>query len=86
MIIDNEDLKYNSQCPKSIHTLAILMIFFKKPISLTTTLRYFHEALSRPRVDKLLYLLMALVNSSFEKGGQINDSFNSISFKMFILI
>ena len=85
MIIDDEYLKYNSQYPKSIHILAILMIFFKQSIYLTT-LRYFHEELSRLRVDKLLHLLMALVNSSFEKGGQINDSFNRILFKMFILI
>ena len=86
MIIDNEYLKYNSQYPKSMHILAILMIFFKQPIYLTTTLRYFYKALSRLRVDKLLHLLMTLVNFSFEKGGQINNSFNRILFKMFILI
>jgi len=85
MIINDEDLKYNSQCSKSMHMLA-LMIFFKQPIYLTTTLRYFHEVLSGLRVDKLLHLLIVLVNSLFEKGNQINDSFNRISFKMFILI
>jgi len=42
MIINNKDLKYNGQYPRSIHALAILIIFFKQSISLTTALRCFH--------------------------------------------
>jgi len=86
MIINNEDLKYDGQCPRSMHALAILTIFFKQSISLTTALRYFHETLSGPGADKLLYLSIALVNSSFEKEGQVDGGFDGISSKMFILI
>jgi len=79
-------IKFFLEWPKLIYTLVILTIFFKQPISLTTTLRYFYETLSGPRVDKLLHLSIALVNSLFKKESQINDSFDRISFKIFMSI
>jgi len=79
-------LKCNGQYPRSIYILAILIIFFKHIKSLTTTLKYFHETLSRSGVDEILHLLMALMNFLFEKRDHVNDSFNKILFKMFILI
>ena len=69
-----------------MYILAILIIFFKQLISLTTALRCFHKTLLGPGADKLLHLLIALVNSSFKKEGQIDNSFNEISFKIFMLI
>jgi len=62
------------------------MIFFKHSVLLTTALMYFHKILLRPEADELLYFLMALVNSSFEKESHINNSFDGILSKMFMLI
>ena len=67
MMIDDDDLKYDGQCPKSMHILAILMKLFEYSVLLTTALRCFYEILSGPRADELLHLSIALVNSSFEK-------------------
>jgi len=67
MIINNKDLKCNGQYSKLIHTLAILMIFFKHSVLLTTALIYFHKILLGPGANELLYFLMALVNFLFEK-------------------
>jgi len=69
-----------------MHVLAILTKFFKHSVFLTTILRYFYKTLSKPRVDELLYLLVALVNSSFEKGDSINNSFDESLFKILVLI
>ena len=77
-MINDNDLKYNGQCPKLMYILAILIKFFKHSVFLTITLKCFHKILSGLKVDKLLHLLIALVNSLFEKGGYINDSFNKI--------
>jgi len=86
MIINNKDLKYNGQYSELLHTLAILMIFFKHSVLLTTTLMYFYKILLEPGADELLYFLIALVNSSFEKESYINNSFDGILSKMFMLI
>ena len=67
MIIDNDALKYDSQYPKLIYILAILTMFSKHLSSLMTSLRCFHKILSGLGADKLLYLLMAIVNYFFEK-------------------
>jgi len=85
-MIKDDDLKCNSQWPRLIHTLAILMIFFKHPVSLTTTLRCFHKTLLGLEVDELLHLLMAFVNISFEKRDHAKRSFDEISSKIFVLI
>ena len=67
IIIDNDALKCDSQCPKLIYILAILTMFSKHLSSLMTSLRCFHKILSGLEADKLLYLLMAIVNYFFEK-------------------
>ena len=67
MIIDNNVLKCDSQYPRLIHVLAILTRFSKHLLFLIISLRCFHEILSDPRVNELLHLLMAIVNSSLEK-------------------
>ena len=67
MIIDNDALKYDSQYPKLIYILAMLTMFSKHLSSLMTSLRCFHKILSGLGADKLLYLLMAIVNYFFEK-------------------
>ena len=51
-----------------MHALVISMNFLRHIVSLTHLLRCFHDNLSRPGVNKLLYFTIALVNSSFEKG------------------
>jgi len=69
-----------------MYILKILIIFFKHSVSLTTTLRYFHETLSESGVDELLHLLIALVNFSFKKESYINNSFNGSLSKILMLI
>ena len=51
-----------------IHTLVILMMLRRHLSSFITAFRYFHEIWSGLEADKLLYLLMALLNSFLEKG------------------
>ena len=46
-------------------------------------MRWLHESLLGPGVDKLLYLVIALMNSSLEKGVQIEGVAKSISSSMF---
>jgi len=62
LMIDISYLKYKGQYPKLIYVLAMLIKFFRHISSLTITLRYFQDTLSGPDVDKLLYLLIALLN------------------------
>ena len=69
-----------------MHVLTILMKFFKYSAFLTTTLRCFYKILSGPGADKLLYLLMALVNSLFGKEDHVDDSFDGSSPKTLVLI
>ena len=61
-------LKWEGQNPKFIQALVMLMIFPKQSLSLKMTLRYLHDNLSGPGIEKLLQLAMALLNSSLEKG------------------
>jgi len=67
MIMDEDNLKWVGQCPKSIQALAILTIFSKHSSSLTIALRCFYEILLGPELDKLLHLSIALMNSFLEK-------------------
>jgi len=85
MMIDDNDLKCNSQCSKLIHTLAMLTILLRYIVSLIIALKYFHEILSGLGIDELLYLSMALLNSSFEKSGHSNIGFEEISSRTFKL-
>ena len=77
MIVD-EDLKYNGHDSNTKHMSVILMIFSRH----TSSLRWLYESLLEPGVDKLLYLVMDLMNSSFKKDGQHSDGLSEISFKM----
>ena len=67
MITNNNILKCISQWPKSIHALAILIELLRYKKSLTITLRYLQDNLLGLGVNKLLHLIMELLNSSLEK-------------------
>ena len=67
MMMDEDTLKYNSQCPKLIQVLAMLTMLSKHSSSLMTSLRYFHEILSGLGEYELLHLLIAIVNSFLER-------------------
>ena len=66
IMMDVETLKCNSQWFNSMHILVILMNFLRHSISLTILLRCLHNSLSSPRVDKLLYFMIVLMNSFSE--------------------
>ena len=51
-------------------TLVILIIFFKHTLSLSTYLKWLYKSLSGPGMDKLLHLVITLVNSSSENSAQ----------------
>jgi len=69
MISNGDVLKCDSQWPKLIYMLAILIIFFGHLMSLITTLKCFYKTLSELGVNKLLHLLIVFINFSFNKGG-----------------
>ena len=68
MITNDDVLKCDDQWSRLIHMLVILIIFFKHLMSLIIVLRCFYKTLSELGVNKLLHLLMALINFSFDKG------------------
>ena len=47
-------------------------------------LRWLHDNLSGPRVEELLQLTIALLNSSLENGAQEDDDLSMISSRMLI--
>jgi len=61
-------LKWDSQCSKSIQTLAISMNLLIQSLFLMIDLIWLHVNLSGPGADKLLYFLIALISSSLENG------------------
>ena len=71
-------LKWDSQKPKSMHALAILMILSKQTLSWRTILRWLHDNLSGPGVEELLQLVMAILNSSLENRAHEKDNFATI--------
>ena len=77
-----EFLKWLGQYPISKHALAIAMMFFKHILSLMMHLRYPHKSLSGPDVDVLLYLTIALVNSSLENDIHGGEEYESNLFSM----
>ena len=60
----------------------MLIILFRYNLSLTILLKYLHDNLSRSRVDKLLYLVMELINSSSENRTHFIDCLFEISSNM----
>jgi len=86
MIIDINILKYNGQYPKLIYMLAMLTRFFKYISSLTITLRCFQDTLFGLGIDKSLYLMIALSNSSIKRDTHSIIGLSEISFNMLQLI
>ena len=86
MMMELDVLKCNGQYPKLMHTLAILMKFLRYKQSLMMTLRYLHDSLSGPRVNELLHLMIALLNSSSENGIYVIIALFGISSNNFKLI
>jgi len=62
--MDDDVLKCESQWPKLIHQLAILIKFLRHVILLTIILRCLQDNLSGAGVNELLYLAIELLNSS----------------------
>ena len=58
-----DTLKCEGQCPKLTYTLAMSIRLLKHISLLTITLRCFHDSLLGPGVDKLLHLIIKLLNS-----------------------
>ena len=85
MIMDVNILKYDDQCPKSIHVLEIFIILLRYAKFLIIALRYLQDNLSSPKVKSLLYLLMDNMNSFLEKGGYSVVVLSGISFNNKIL-
>ena len=54
-------------------------------LSLIINLRCFHNTLSEPDINELLYLVTALLNSLNEKSTHSNTSLDEVSFKMLVL-
>ena len=67
----------------SRQALVILIIFFKHNLSLSMCLRWLHESLLGPEVNKLLHLAIVLVNSSSKNKTQVEDRKDVISLRMF---
>ena len=86
IMINKEILKYKGHISKLMHILAILAILVRHLSFLMTILRYFYEIKSSVEVDKFLYLVMALLNFSLEKGGYLHICFNKIFSKRLGLI
>lgn len=58
--------------------LAILIILFKQALSLKTCLRWLHNSLYSPGVNKLLHLVSAFKNSSSKKDSQKEGNIEAI--------
>ena len=78
MIIMVDLLKCEGQYPNSIHVLVILMMILRQSSSLRIILRWLYDNLSGPRAEELLQLIIASLNSSFEKAGQGNVGSSTI--------
>ena len=71
-MMDDDVLKYSGHRPRSIHVLAMLMILVKYLLSLMIAFRYFHEVQSSPGVNRLLHLIMVLLNFLLENRGHLH--------------
>ena len=78
-----EFLKWLGQYPILIHALAIVTMFFKHILSLTTRLRCSHNNLLGPGANKLLHLMIVLVNSSSENNDYDANWYEFSSINMF---
>ena len=79
-------LKWKGQWPSSKHVLAMLIIPFRHVLFLMIILRCLYESLLGSEVDKLLHLVIELMNSSSKKEAQSEDVIPGILSKIFISI
>ena len=63
----------------------MLIMEFKQNLLLINLLRSLYKILFSLEADKLLYLLIALLNSSFKKDAYLETSFDGILSKMSVL-
>ena len=70
MITIDDLLKWFGQYPKSIQVFAIFMTLAMQTSSFKMILRWLHDSLSSPGVNKLLQLPNAILNSSFKNSAQ----------------
>jgi len=80
--IVDEILKCKGQEPNSIQAFVIAIMFFKHILSLRMILRYLHDNLSESRVDILLDLNKALVNSSSKNRAHLKHHFLHYSIEL----
>ena len=71
-------LKWDGQYPRSMYMLAILITLFKQLISWRMCLRWLYDNLSGPRVNELLQLAIAFLNSFLEKEAHGEDKNEAI--------
>jgi len=70
MITIDDLLKWFGQYPKSMQVFVILMMLDIQTLFVRITLRWFHDNLSSPGVNKLLQLSNTILNSSLENSTQ----------------
>ena len=81
MTTDVELLNCAGHVSRVMHALAILTMFFRQTLSVTTGLRCLQEMWSRPGVDDDKYLAIASLNSCLEKGGHSTSLHLGILFR-----
>ena len=80
--MDNDILKWDSQWPILIYTLAMLTILIMHLLSLVIALKYFQEIQYSLGVDESFHLLIVLLTSSIEKDNHSKVSFDGSLSKM----
>ena len=85
MMIVVDDLKCAGHESSSKHILTILMILSRHALLLIMHLRWDHDSLSGPGVNKLLHLAMAFMNSSLENEGYSSRALLGNSSRILIL-
>ena len=79
IIIIVDFLKWFGQYPKLIQAFDIPMMLRRQSSCFRIDLRWFQDNLSGPKVDKLLQLLIMILNSSFENRDQLEMGLLPIS-------
>ena len=77
IMINVDFLKWKGQYLRLIQEFAILMILATYLALSTNALRWLQKIWSKPGVDKLLHLLMVLINSALENSGHSACWYNS---------
>ena len=85
IIIEMNILKWESQWPRLIQALTILTMFDRHLSPSIITLRCLQKIQSGLGVNKLLYLLITLLNSSFKNDGHSKGEFEGILSKSWAL-